>query len=181
MSEYVFLDWRANIESGEVPAVLQPDPEDLDSIEERPSMIDEGGYGELVFNSVAYKWLVAGLVQKLTLEVVDANIDVRSQIHQDVYNCFEHSQHISRQNSSEQYLMTFFTNWNPTEFLNDQFGNRCDIGRLLNETLTLTGTATDAQILPCSEYLGQTWPTTGTAFLELLTQAFVSGEGVSGM
>src|SRR5690242_9911712 len=101
MSEDAILDWRANFESGEVPTIPQPDPEDLDSVEEGHSVIDEGGFQELVFNSVAYRWLVAGLVQKLTLEVVDVNLDVRSQIHQNVYKCFEHSRHISRNKPSE--------------------------------------------------------------------------------
>ncbi|RBR24683.1 uncharacterized protein FIESC28_02456 [Fusarium coffeatum] len=56
MLDDAILDWRANIESGEVPTVPQPD------IEERPAVINERGYRELVFNSVAYKWLVAGLM-----------------------------------------------------------------------------------------------------------------------
>ena len=77
--------------------------------------------------------------------------------------------------------MTFTADWNPTEFLCQQFGSQCDISRLLGEVLTFTGTATDAQILPCSEYLDQTWPTTGLAFLELLRKALVSDGAVAGM
>ena len=181
LPEDAILEWRANFESGEVPTVPQPYPEDLDSVEERPSVMDEGGFRELVFNSVAYRWLVAGLVQKLILEVVDVNLDVGSRFHQDVYNFFEDSRRISKHTLPKQYQMTFIVDWNPTAFLHEQFGSQCDIGRLLGETLTLTGTLTDAQILPCSEYLTQTWPTTGPAFLDLLKKALVSGEQVSGM
>ncbi|CAG7562610.1 unnamed protein product [Fusarium equiseti] len=178
MPEDAILKWRANIESGEIPSITQPDIAEMDHAEERPSAIDEGGYRELIFNSVAYRWLLAGLVQKLTLEVVNVNLNLRSRIHQDVCDCFEFSRHISRQ--KERYQMSIVANWNPTEFLYEQFGSRCDIGRLLGETLTFTGTATDAQILPCSEYLKQTWPTTGPAFLHLLKKALVSDKHASG-
>jgi len=195
MSEDVILDWTTNIESGEIPTVAQPDVADLDHAKERQSVADEVGYPKLyrtnssgkaltrglVFNSVAYRWLVACLIQKLTLEVVNGNLDVRSRIHQDIYDVFEHSRYVGEQKASERCQMYFATDWNPTEFLTEQFGSQCDIGRLLGESLTLTGTATDAQILPCSEYLSQTWPTTGPKFLELLKKALVSGEVASGM
>ncbi|KAI1062939.1 hypothetical protein LB507_005564, partial [Fusarium sp. FIESC RH6] len=180
MLEEAILKWIANVENVDISSITRPDIEEMDHAEDRPSMIDETAYRELVFNSVAYRWLVAGLVQTLTLEVVNVDLDVRGRIHQDVYNCFKHSRYITRQKPPERYQMSFVADWNPTEFLHEQFGSQCDIGRLLSETLTLTGTPTDAQILPCSEYLKQTWPTTGPAFLNLLKKALVSGEHVSG-
>ncbi|KAH7182393.1 uncharacterized protein B0J16DRAFT_400600 [Fusarium flagelliforme] len=169
--------WKANIKSEGVLRVAQAD---LNHAKGRPAVIDQGRYREFILNSVAYKWLVARLSRKLALDVVDVNLDVPSSIHQEVLDCYENSGHGGMKRPSQQYKMTFSALWNPIEFLNQQFGTQCDIGRLLGEILTLTGTATDAQILPCSEYLNQTWPTTGLAFLELLRKALVSQDPVSG-
>ncbi|RFN52382.1 tea/atts transcription factor activity protein family [Fusarium flagelliforme] len=169
--------WKANIKSEGVLRVAQAD---LNHAKGRLAVIDQGRYREFILNSVAYKWLVARLSRKLALDVVEVNLDVPSSIHQEVLDCYENSGHGGMKRPSQQYKMTFSALWNPIEFLNQQFGTQCDIGRLLGEILTLTGTATDAQILPCSEYLNQTWPTTGLAFLELLRKALVSQDPVSG-
>ncbi|RGP71793.1 pfs domain [Fusarium sporotrichioides] len=151
-----------------------------DYIEEQPSLLDIRGYREAALTSVAYRWLLASLVTKLTMGLVNEGLDVSSLLHHKLLNHFEKSRSVSKREPAKRYFMTFVADWNPTAFLSQQFPNNPDTGRLLDETLTITGSSTDAQILPCSEYLKQTWPTTGPTLLALLRAALKSNDDVSG-
>lgn len=151
-----------------------------DELDEQPSLPDKRGYRDAVFNSVAYRWLMAALAKTLLLAPVQGD-DVCAHIQSQVSASLVHSRSISSRRASERHTMLFVAQWNPTDFLREQFTDNSDIGRLLGETLTLTGSATDAQALPCAEYMLQNWPMTGPTLLSLLKTALVSGNDVSGI
>lgn len=147
--------------------------------EEPPPLPDKPGYREAVFKSASFRWLLESLAKSVMLSFEGENFCATLQSM--VMKCLERQQSVSNKRASECYTMTFHVNWNPTAFLQEQFTNDADIGRLLGEVLTLTGSTTNAQILPCAEYLSQTWPSTGSALLELLKTAVVTGTSVSGL
>ncbi|KAJ4258805.1 hypothetical protein NW762_007892 [Fusarium torreyae] len=148
-----------------------------EDIEEQPSVLDKRGYRDAVFSSVAYRWLMAALLKTLALAPVDTE-DFCTQIQQNVSKCFEQHRSVSSREASKRYTMAFSVDWDPVTFLHEQFEDYSDIERLLGETLTLTGSITDAQALPCAEYLLQTWPTIGPTLLELMKAALTSNKAV---
>ncbi|KAH7175958.1 hypothetical protein EDB81DRAFT_615971, partial [Dactylonectria macrodidyma] len=150
-----------------------------DEIEEQPSLPDKRGYRDAVFNSVAYRWLMTRLIKALVLVPVEAD-DFCAHIQSKISACLEQNRSVSSKRASERYTMLFVAEWNPMTFLQEQFPDHSNVGRLLHDILTLTGSATDAQALPCAEYLRQTWAATGPALLALLADALVLGKEVSG-
>ncbi|KAK6811024.1 hypothetical protein RU639_013191 [Aspergillus parasiticus] len=83
---------------------------------------------------------------------------------------------ISRKSSAEAYTVTFVIDWNPLSFLNDQ-GYKEEPGEAVERAITLTGTAEDAQALPCAQYLCQTWPSTGGHIIQLVKDIVRAGPG----
>lgn len=150
-----------------------------DEIEEQPSLPDKRGYRDAVFNSVAYKWLISRLIKALVLAPVEGD-DFCAHIQSEISACLEQKRSVSSKRASERYTMLFVVEWDPMAFLQEQFPDHSNVGRLMHEVLTLTGSATDAQVLPCAEYVHQTRETTGPALLALLTDALVLEKKVSG-
>ncbi|KAH7022527.1 hypothetical protein EDB80DRAFT_694949 [Ilyonectria destructans] len=150
-----------------------------DEIEEQPSLPDKRGYRDAVFNSVAYRWLMTRLIKALVLAPVEGD-DLCAHIQSEISACLEQNRSVSSKRASERYTMLFVAEWNPMAFLQEQFLDHSHVRRLLHEVLTLTGSATDAQVLPCAEYVRQTWAATGPALLALLTDALVLEKEVSG-
>ncbi|KAF5625645.1 Pfs domain protein [Fusarium sp. NRRL 52700] len=149
-----------------------------EDLEELPSLLDQKGYREAVFKSVAFKWLVDDLARSMTLQTIEEDAGVR--LRRDISGYLKNDQYISKRKASKRYTMIFSANWNPCEYLREQFEEPYDLGRLLGETITLTGSITDAQALPCAEYLRQTWPHSGLILLDLLRFSLISGKNVSG-
>lgn len=146
--------------------------------EEQLSLPDQRGYRDAVFNSVAYSWLTAALVRTLTMAPVEGE-DICSGLHDMIYASLGRKRTVSSRSPSERHCMAFAVEWDPKSFLRGQFPGQTDMAGLFRQVLTLTGSVTDAQILPCAEYLLQTWPTTGPTILELLEHALVAGNEVS--
>lgn len=62
-------------------------------------------------------------------------------------------------------MATLETDWDPLHFIGQQGFKRPDC---LPGVLTLSGTANNIQMLPCRQYLRQTWPFAGELVLEAL-------------
>ncbi|KAH7178089.1 hypothetical protein DER46DRAFT_675775 [Fusarium sp. MPI-SDFR-AT-0072] len=118
-----------------------------ENLEEQPSPLDQKGYHETVFKSIAFKWLVDSLVKSMTLQTIEGDAGVR--LRRDISRHLENDQYISKRKASKRYTVTFSANWNPDAYLREQFEEPYDLGRLLGETITLAGSITDAQALPC--------------------------------
>ncbi|KAF4470088.1 pfs domain [Fusarium albosuccineum] len=157
--------------------------EDIDSTEEigeQQSVPESRRYHDIIFKSVSYKWLMAELTKTILLAVVEGDDDVCVDMHTSISAYLVQNKSASCRRLPERYTMRFSVEWNPIDFLCEQFSDDSDIENLLGDTLTLTGSFIDAQALPCAEYLRQTWPMTGPDLLDLLKKALVSGQNVVG-
>ncbi|KAH7243150.1 hypothetical protein B0J15DRAFT_94008 [Fusarium solani] len=160
------------------PEMEYPRLEQEEEEEEHPSLPDSRGYRDAVFNSVAYSWLTAALVKTLTMAPVEED-DMCADLREKIQASLGRTRTISSRSPSKRHAMAFTAEWDPKLFLREQFPDESDTGRLFRQVLTLTGSATDAQALPCAEYLLQTWPTTGLSILEIVEDALVTGMEVS--
>ncbi len=68
----------------------------------------------------------------------------------------------------------YVADWDPCAFFRDQ-GYGEEPRRAVETALTLTGVATNAEALGCSDYLRRTWPQSGQDFLDLLRSVVSSG------
>ncbi|RGP77969.1 pfs domain [Fusarium longipes] len=168
--------WLGNLRNEQSSTTDQSNSIDTDSTDDASSSNDSILYRKIAFSSVAYKWLLADLMKELSLKLVDDAKNICGLVQSKVYQYFGQSWSRSTQEAASKNEMTFVATWNPAEFFRQQFEDHSDFGRLLSETLTITGATTDAQILPCSDYLTQTWPTTGAALLDLIKRALSSGK-----
>ncbi|KAJ4183440.1 hypothetical protein NW759_017083 [Fusarium solani] len=139
------------------------DLEPLEEEEEQPSLPDQRGYRDAVFNSVAY---------------IEGE-DTCAAFHDKIHTSLGRKRTVSSRSPSKRHAMAFAVEWDPKLFLREQFPDETDMGRLFRQVLTLTGSVTDAQVLPCADYLLQTWPATGPTILKLLEDALVAENEVS--
>ena len=134
------------------------------------SLPDMHEYRQAVFDSVAYKTLVSRLERQVRLTLpteTDAMTTIRQRIPQELAR----RQHISRHAESETFTMLISAAWDPLAFLRGQYEGFDALGELLGRVITLTGSMGDAQALPCSEYLSQTWPTIGPHVLAIIAES----------
>lgn len=132
---------------------------------------DKHGYRQVVFDSAPYKALLSRLAREISLTPLvegDAMDVIRSQI----LKTLPERRHVSRYVESETFTMVFNATWDLAEFLITQYETSYQPENVLGKVITLTGSISDAQALPCSEYLSQTWPATGHHVLEVISRSF---------
>lgn len=129
-------------------------------------------YNDLFLKSPAYEWLLANLHKEFILAPAEPNTMeiIRSQIIESLPT----SNRASRKRPPETYKMTFVLEWDPLEFVDEQ-GYQEEPQKAIGTAITLTGSATDAQALACSQYLRQTWPSTGKYIILLIEEVIRSG------
>lgn len=119
--------------------------------------------GEL-FNTRSFRWLVAAIKASCQLDYAGATVLASSQATLDN----------SVTNPSDTYRpykgwgskwFTLETDWDPFHFIEQQGFKGPDC---LPGVLTLSGTANNIQMLPCRQYLRQTWPFAGEIVLDAL-------------
>jgi len=151
---------------------------DLDGEDEPEEVVlpDKFGYRRVLFNSEAYTSLLArisGQVSLTALTESDAMVQVRSTI----LGALPSQLHVSRRLESKVFTALLRVPWNPAEFIRQQFpDSETGPDDLLVRVITLTGHMSNAQALPCSEYLQQTWPETGLHILTAIVKAMRTGE-----
>jgi hypothetical protein len=154
-------------------AVVLPDHDEV-------SLPDKRGYRDVVFGSPAYKALVARLKRRARL-TQPAETDAMMSIRRRILKELPHERHISRHSESERFTMALRVAWNPKVFFQNQYQGFEAAAELLPRVITLTGSADDAQALPCSDYLFQTWPSTGPHVLNAVKRSLETEEKVSSM
>ncbi|KAJ5914067.1 hypothetical protein N7504_002950 [Penicillium tannophilum] len=79
------------------------------------------------------------------------------------------SPRISRKVLPERFTMRFQVDWDPVTFLHEQqYSESPDIA--IGQAIALTGSTVTVQALRCSEYLQQTWPSSGVNILKLIQE-----------
>ncbi len=149
-----------------------------------PPLPNANNYTKIVFNSVAYRWLTVSLKRIISLSPVPGQEETSGQIYTQTMQGLEASRKaVSARRASQRCSLVLGAPWDPRSFLRQQFPNSAEsLGTLLARTITLTGSATDAQALPCEVYLRQTWPASGPNLLSILKHAMDTdgrGEGTS--
>lgn len=148
--------------------------EDFDSDDESNDLpTDMTLFRDCVIKSQAYRWLVETMLCEATQTLV--SLDIRSAIWEKVFRSIhprEGRKALKSQQPTRAYQVTFVVDWDSQAFTS-QTGLRgrdeSDSGVIeLGKMLTLTGVVEDCQALTVSQYLSQTWPTTGQHVLDLI-------------
>jgi hypothetical protein len=124
-------------------------------------------YGFALYASFAYKWLV-GRIRLQGVCTVDMSPSM-SQISETILNSLE-SLDQTRSAQSGSFTINMKMQWDPSQLLDDREYTP-KAGDPLWSALTLTGDASQAQALTCSQYMAQTWPATGLSTLGFLKEA----------
>jgi hypothetical protein len=150
-----------------------------DETVEEPSMPNLQAYREAIFKSDAYRWLTVTLRRDFLLS--PGNPDWMGIIAREIVHALPSSPKVSRKKSSETFHVAFEMELDLPAFLMEQgYPTRAEESILT--ALTITGSNTDAQALPCAQYILQTWPVTGEAFIKVLKHVVSNlrvGDGTS--
>ena len=122
-------------------------------------------YREFVSKTSAYKWLLANMGRELT-QSSEEN-DLLTLIRQEISEYMPPLPRLSGRRQLDALNLTFQVEWNPSAFIRHQ-QYPGDPTLALERVLTLTGSPSHAQALPCLEYLTQVWPTCGKRIIRLL-------------
>ncbi|KAJ4160352.1 hypothetical protein NW754_003477 [Fusarium falciforme] len=149
-----------------------PDPANSQNVPESPKAIEESDesdngedvteswlqdYRKFIFRTPAFQWLLARLRNELRL--VPMKPQSKEAIGKEIMSALPSSRIISKEISSQSYSATFELEWDIFEFLETQGYSRPP-HEVFEGIITLTGSSLDAQAATCSQYLGQTWPST---------------------
>jgi len=174
-------EWLVSLDApGPEESLLAREPPAVAALPEDDEIFlpDKHGYRQVVFDLLANKTLVSRLERRVRL-AIPAETDGMVAIRQRILSRLRQKQHVSRHSESETFQMVFSAAWDPIAFLRDQFEGSWSLGELLGRVITVTGSMEDAQALPCSEYLSQTWPTTGPHILAAVTSSMQTNSSIS--
>jgi hypothetical protein len=135
-------------------------------------------YAKIVFESSAYLWLTSSIRRELALALLPSQENSCTSVYSEVirYLDDERKAAVSSRRPSDRHLMRLTADWNVIAFLARQFSHStAPYGDLVAQTITLTGSETDAQAVPCEMYVRQTWPVSGPCLLLLVKRALCSG------
>ncbi|KAK3990798.1 hypothetical protein QBC44DRAFT_368771 [Cladorrhinum sp. PSN332] len=160
-----------------VVASYRDEEPDLEFEPEVTMTIKPDKYRDIAFQSPAFEWLLSSLNRELTLSS-RAPDDAVTKLKTRILDALPKTHAVSSTSAATTFTMEFKTRWNIRQFIGQEYRN---IGKAvpLGEIITLTGSPTDAQALPCSQYLEQTWPCTGHEVLSLVQAALDTGVEVS--
>ncbi|KAH6871521.1 hypothetical protein B0T10DRAFT_260746 [Thelonectria olida] len=158
------------------------EPADLsDETEKAPSVpIDPyDAYRQILKDAEASAWLVSTLNRDLALRgIVPSNMRA---IRQTVLETLRYEpqrdsdgntihvprQKISRHCDPQTCVAHFDLQWDPVEFLNQEFSEG-EPRELISGVITVTGEGDILQALPCHDYMMQAWPFAASKFLALI-------------
>jgi hypothetical protein len=122
-------------------------------------------YTRIISNDPGYVWFLDRLRREIMLS--KAAESAMDSIRNIILRAMPRANHISRKSSTQAVEVTYFVDWSPVIFLDEQ--EYADPHPLaFTKAITLTGSHTDAQALSCKDYLRQTWPHTGNGVLMLI-------------
>ncbi|KAK0751264.1 hypothetical protein B0T18DRAFT_319853 [Schizothecium vesticola] len=169
-------EWLTGLGGSAPPAeepvrVIHDEHLDQDLLENDEVVLpNKHGYRQVVFDSVPYRTLLSRLTREALLTSL-AEGDAMNTIRRQILAILPDRRRVSRYRESETFTMVFDAQWNPATFLEHQFGGSVEPEDVLGKVITLTGSMSEAQALPCAEYLRQTWPATGTHILDTIEKS----------
>ncbi|KAK5213936.1 hypothetical protein LTR41_000128 [Exophiala xenobiotica] len=124
---------------------LADDPDD------QPEQNPYSLYAELIAQTSAHDWLLDSLRKQPYLTPTDSTRN-------------------PRRHPPETYQMEFSLMWDPLHFTQEQ-GYTEKAEEVIKYAITLTGNMSQAQAMPCGQYLSQMWPSSGPAVLQMVQDA----------
>ncbi|KAL4906232.1 hypothetical protein BDW74DRAFT_151548, partial [Aspergillus multicolor] len=120
-----------------------------------------------MIKSSAYQRLLERLQEQMVLETELCS--VRESNRSTVVDHLLESPRISTSTASTSHIVLFDIGWELLPFIRER--HHQSKSEIVERALTLTGSFTNAQALPCGEYMRQTWPLTAEDILSLMKQA----------
>lgn len=131
-------------------------------------------YRTLITKTLAYQWLLSVMRRELTLVVEQE--EVLGSIHREINKVLPPVPIFSTRRQPDAVKLLYVLNWSPETFSSGQeYAEEPTVA--MERAITLTGALTNAQALPCIQYLRQTWPTNGELILRLMQQLLKSKPG----
>jgi hypothetical protein len=124
--------------------------------------------------SRAYDWFVGKL--KSIMQLTEAANSVAENIHHEILDYMNSMKGRYRSRTSFCRATIDILDWPLREFLANEYPDKEKVQ--IGSIITSTGCSVDAQALSCSEYMCQTWPTTGLETLQSLKEALGRESGV---
>lgn len=180
------IQWLAELgaQMAEEPMVQICKPHLITTSEEEEAeevvLPDKHGYRRVVFDSEAYKTLVVRIVREATLTFVDDS-DAMRKIRSNILRILPNERRVSRHLESKAFTMMLHAAWDPATFLRNEYQVLEKPDEILGRVITLTGSMNNAQALPASDYLKQTWPATGSNVLAAIAEVLRTGERATSM
>lgn len=163
--------WLDAIDSNmeDLPATVNVGEWDDDYEEFNP--IDSRVYGNLIRSSLAYKWLLRKV--DVELRFSPPGNDTLNEIRHRIWSSLQTGHRISRKCSSMAQAVIYEIEWAPLSFIMEQ--QYKDTSEIMDKIITITGSANCAQALTCTQYLRQTWPSSGDATIRLVKEVICKG------
>ena len=122
-------------------------------------------YKELISKTSAYTWLLANVAREIAQTSDESYLlkQIRDEISRRIPPIIK----VSPRRAPDTMMVWFQMEWDPMAFILEQkYSEKPSI--VLDRVITLTGSPTNAQALPCLQYLVQAWPGSGTHIACLL-------------
>ncbi|GCB17283.1 hypothetical protein AAWM_00168 [Aspergillus awamori] len=123
-------------------------------------------YRNLIRNSPSYSWLVDILRRECVLAPSEPN--AMELIRDMVLSFLPIETAVSRRRPTQVFEVFVRMNWDPVAFYIQQEYTE-NPKEAIERAITLTGSRRTTQAVTCSQYMSQTWPSTGVNILELVT------------
>ncbi|GFF36596.1 hypothetical protein IFM46972_04939 [Aspergillus udagawae] len=126
-------------------------------------------YRDVVTNSTAFQWLLCRLHREANLTTLEASSwkAISTQIRQPLYSRRE-SRLVSSRKGPPKCSAVFQSDWDPLAFIRDQKYKEEPEDAVERAIVIVQGTNGDVEAMPCSEYVGRTWPLFGEHFMGLV-------------
>jgi hypothetical protein len=152
----------------DVPA----EPDHWVSIDDDFGSVDK--YQNYVAKTTAYRWLTASISRELAQATQEDNL--LQLIHDEIWRRLAPLPKMSIRRPLHAENLIYRVDWHPNAFITEQRYSE-DSSIALERAITLTGSPTDAQALPCLQYLNQTWPSSGRFVARLLQKLMHTERG----
>ncbi|KAJ5650608.1 uncharacterized protein N7484_004331 [Penicillium longicatenatum] len=141
--------------------------EDDEDSSPEPNFPGVQAYKSLVKSDPSYGKLISDVFRECM--VMSTLPDSLEEISSAISRILPASPRVSRKIPPERFKMMFKIDWDPVAFLQEQqYLEPPELA--IGQAIVLTGSTTMVQTLTCSEYLQQTWPSSGVSILKLMQE-----------
>lgn len=131
---------------------------------------------KMLLESEAYRWLISVMQRTALLNGIDPDCMVghRENISRQLQSITakeaqkrQNNRLISSKRPPPLYIASFEFSWDLLRFLREEYEGE-DPAEVVGQVVTLTGDGHSVQAETCRGYIEQTWPTTGSGFVDLI-------------